>query len=337
MRCDVNENENDNENPNDNENENMIPKIIHYCWFGRNPLPELAERCIVSWRKFLPDYEIWQWSEEPTNQNEDQNQNVNENETLRYENENCLFDKKLSFDVNMIPYTAEAYKQKKYAFVSDYARFWILYHYGGIYFDTDVEVIRPMDDIIAQGNFMGFEVDPDGENTPGRYAPRYCFDVALGLGFGIDKGHPFMQKMMDYYAEMTFKGAVMDPWFKTIVAYTTEVLMEEGLQNVKGIQQVGDITVYPHEYFAPIDVITGRLHITPNTRSIHRYMGSWDGNNENLNENENRNGKDNETLRYENQNVNFNLNSLKDKLRNALPEWVFYLNNKIKRRKYRIK
>lgn len=257
----------------------MTPKIIHYCWFGRNPLPELAERCIASWRKFLPGYEIREWNED-------------------------------NFDVNIIPYTAEAYRQKKYAFVSDYARFWILYRYGGVYFDTDVEVIRPMDDIIAKGNFMGFEVDPDGKNTPGRYAPRYCFDVALGLGVGIAQGHPFMQKMLDLYNNLTFENAIMNPWLKTIVAYTTEALVEEGLQNKTGIQQVGDITVYPHEYFAPINLITKRLHITANTYSIHHYMGSWS--------------------------VGGKI-ALKEKLRNILPEWVFYLNNRIKRRKFRIK
>lgn len=261
----------------------MIPKIIHYCWFGRNPLPELAQRCIASWRKFLPDYEIKEWNED-------------------------------NFDVNMIPYTSEAYQQKKYAFVSDYARFWIIYHYGGIYFDTDVEVIRPMDDIIARGNFMGFEMDPDGENTPGRYAPRYCFDVALGLGFGLSKEHPFMRKMMDYYADLEFNGGVMNPWLKTIVAYTTEALMEEGLENKRGIQQVGDITVYPHEYFAPIDVITGRLHITPNTYTIHRYMGSWDDHS-----------------------GNFGFKELKRKLRNLVPEWVFYMNNRIKRSRFKVR
>ena len=191
----------------------MIPKIIHYCWFGCNPLPQLALDCISSWKKFFPDYEIKEWNED-------------------------------NFDVNIIPYTAEAYKQKKYAFVSDYARFWIIYNYGGIYFDTDVEVIRPMYDIIEKGNFMGFEVDPDGENAPGKYAPRYCFNVNLGLGFGMNDHHCFMKKMMDYYSNMHFNGAVMDPWFKTIVAYITEALMENGLRNVKGIQYVDDINVY---------------------------------------------------------------------------------------------
>ena len=104
----------------------MIPKIIHYCWFGHNPLPELAKKCIASWKNYFPDYEIKEWNES-------------------------------NFDVNAIPYTEEAYKQKKYAFVSDYARFWILYHYGGLYFDTDVEVIKPMNEIIERGPFMGCE------------------------------------------------------------------------------------------------------------------------------------------------------------------------------------
>ena len=151
----------------------MIPKIIHYCWFGGNPLPPLALECIASWKKFLPDYEIKEWNEK-------------------------------NFDVNITPYTAEAYRQKKYAFVSDYARFWILEKHGGIYFDTDVEVIRPLDDIIAAGNFMGFEYDPDGENSPSRYAPRYCFSVSLGLGFGVEAGHPFMRKMLTKYENMEF-------------------------------------------------------------------------------------------------------------------------------------
>ena len=121
---------------------NMIPKVIHYCWFGGNPLPASAKKCIASWRKYLPDYEIKEWNES-------------------------------NFDVNIIPYTAEAYKAKKYAFVSDYARFWILYKYGGLYFDTDVEVIKNMDDIIAKGAFMGCENEakPGGGHAPIGVAP----------------------------------------------------------------------------------------------------------------------------------------------------------------------
>ena len=233
----------------------MIPKIIHYCWFGRNPLPDLAQRCIASWRKYLPDYEIWQWAEEPLNVNENENQK-----------DNNLFDRKLSFDVNIIPYTAEAYRQKKFAFVSDYARFWILYRYGGIYFDTDVEVIRPMNNIIERGNFMGFEVDPDGENTPGKYAPRYCFGVNPGVGFGIEKEHPFLKRMLDLYSALTFQPVPKDiAWYKTIVAYTTEELCSCGLKNIKGIQDVEGIKIYPRVYFSPINVVSGKFTITEYT------------------------------------------------------------------------
>ena len=110
----------------------MIPKIIHYCWFGRKALPRSAKKCIESWKKYLPDYEIKEWNED-------------------------------NFDVNMIPYTQEAYSAKRYAFVSDYARFYILYHYGGIYFDTDVEVIKPIDDILEKGAFMGCETIAEEE------------------------------------------------------------------------------------------------------------------------------------------------------------------------------
>lgn len=276
----------------------MIPKIIHYCWFGHNPLPELAQRCIASWRKYLPDYEIWQWAEEPLNDNENAD-------------DNNLFDRKLSFDVNIIPYTAEAYRQKKYAFVSDYARFWILYQYGGIYFDTDVEVIRPMDEIISRGNFMGFEVDPDGENTPGKYAPRYCFGVNPGVGVGIEMEHPFIKRMLELYAKLRFQPVPVDiAWYKTIVAYTTEELCRCGLKNVKGIQEVEGIKIYPRVYFSPINVVSGKCTITEQTYSIHRFTSTWSESKH---------------------------KTVKEYLRHFLPEWTFFIINRIKRSRYRIK
>lgn len=274
----------------------MIPNIIHYCWFGGNPLPELAQQCIASWRKFLPDYEIWEWTDKERNGND---------------NEKSIFDKKLLFDVNIIPYTEEAYRQKKYAFVSDYARFWIMYKYGGIYFDTDVEVIRPMDDIIAQGNFMGFEMDPDGKNTPGKYAPRYCFGVNPGIGIGMEKGHPFLKRMLNMYATLKFHSVPVDiAWYKTIVAYTTEELCCCGLKNVKGIQDVQGITIYPREYFSPINVVSGKLIITEHTYSIHRFTSTWSESKK---------------------------KTIKDYIKHYLPEWVFILNNRIKRRRYIIR
>jgi len=369
----------------------MIPKIIHYCWFGRNPLPPLALECIASWKKYLPDYEIWMWVEDGLEVSDErleashtaiQSDSLTPNHsTLTKVSPNHLSltnIKVAHFDVNMIPYTSEAYKQKKYAFVSDFARFWIIYKYGGIYFDTDVEVIRPLDDIIdgsysnhdvccsltsnlstltPHSGFMGFEANPDGENTPGRYAPRFCFAVNPGVGFGMTKGHPFIKKMLDHYASLKFELPPADiSWYKTIVAYTTELLCKEGLKNVKGIQTItvssdsltnessnlstltpnqspltpdssnlssltsnlSTITIYPSEYFAPINVITGRLHITENTRTIHRYMGSWNV------------GKG-LTVK------SLTVNGIIQTIRHFLPEWVLIMMNKIKRRRYRIK
>ena len=215
----------------------MIPKIIHYCWFGRGPLPELAQKCIASWKKYLPDYEIKEWNED-------------------------------NFDVNIIPYTAEAYKAKKYAFVSDYARFWILYRYGGIYFDTDVEVIRPIDDIISRGNFMGCETDASKDGSD-------AASVAPGLGLGGNPGLGLVKKMLDYYEGKHFVHEAVMKNQITVVHIATQVLRDNGLRNEPGIQQVGDVWIYPSEYFCPINVTTGRIHVEKNTRTIHHYAGTW--------------------------------------------------------------
>lgn len=214
----------------------MIPKKIHYCWFGRNPLPESAQKCIASWRKYLPDYEIIEWNED-------------------------------NFDVNSIPYTAQAYEAKKYAFVSDYARFKILYEHGGLYFDTDVEVIRPMEDIIAKGPFMGFEIDPDYKN--------YCGAVNPGLGLGAVKGMSVYAEIITAYHDFRFLNDDGSQNMKTVVLYVTEILQTKGLSNKNGIQRIEDLTIYPKEFFNPLDSLTGRLNITSETRSIHWYTMSW--------------------------------------------------------------
>lgn len=217
----------------------MIPKIIHYCWFGHGPLPELAQKCIASWRKFLPDYEIKEWNEN-------------------------------NFDVNLIPYTTEAYAAKKYAFVSDYARFWILYQYGGIYFDTDMEVIRHIDDIVERGNFMGFETDPSPMNDDASKA-----SVNPGLGLGVAPGLGLIKNMLDFYEGKHFVHEAVMRNQITVVHIATQVLCENGLKNVVGIQKVGGCYIYPSEYFCPINVTTGRIHVKKNTRTIHHYAGTW--------------------------------------------------------------
>lgn len=217
---------------------NSIPKIIHYCWFGGNPLPELALRCIESWKKYFPDYEIKEWNE-------------------------------TNFDVNIIPYTAQAYKAKKYAFVSDYARFWILYKYGGLYFDTDVEVVKNMDDIISKGSFMGCENWAQPGATPAQLG------VAPGLGLGVNPGQGLIGEILDHYKTLSFLDKNGKPNLETIVEITTKLLCKYGLQNVNEIQNVRGVNVYPKDYFCPIDMITEKLKISSNTVSIHWYMGSW--------------------------------------------------------------
>jgi len=216
----------------------MIPKIIHYCWFGRNPLPKSAIKCIESWKRLFPDYEIKEWNED-------------------------------NFDVNMIPYTSQAYKVKKYAYVSDYARFWALYNEGGLYFDTDVEIIKPLDDIIAKGPFMGCEKDGDGLQT---YP-----DVAPGLIVGCEPKNEIIKELFSIYDTFSFiaenPGASTGE-YKTVVTYTSEILIKHGLTTAQGIQQVGDITIYPKDYFNPLEHIN-QLKITENTRTIHHYAGTW--------------------------------------------------------------
>ncbi len=221
----------------------MIPKVIHYCWFGHNPLPELAVRCIESWRKFLPDYEIKEWNED-------------------------------NFDVNMVPYTRDAYAQKKYAFVSDYARFWILYNFGGLYFDTDVEVIKSMDEVINRGAFMGCEQDYR-LTANGTIEQGNGVAVNPGLGIGAEAGLPIYKDVLDNYATFQFLHADGSLNMKTVVAYTTELLTTKGLEVKNEIQCVEGVYIYPKEYFGPKDYITNEVNVTENTLTIHHYNASW--------------------------------------------------------------
>ena len=210
----------------------MIPKTIHYCWFGRGELTPLAKKCIASWRQFFPDYEIKEWNED-------------------------------NFDVNCIPYTADAYREGKYAFVSDYARFWVLYHFGGVYFDTDVEVIKPIDDVIEAGAFMGFE--QLGE----------CPAVNPGLGLATEPESPLYLAVLDRFERMTFlteKGS-LNPY--TMIPMVTDLLKEMGLTGNGSIEQVSGINIYPPDWFNPFDDATGRLRKTENTRTIHWFAKSW--------------------------------------------------------------
>lgn len=215
---------------------NTIPKTIHYCWFGGNPLPESAQKCIESWRKYLPDYEIKEWNES-------------------------------NYDVHKIPYIHEAYEAKKFAFVSDFARFDILYQYGGVYFDTDVEVIKPLNDILERGSFMGVETPAVEGVKPPRVAP--------GLGIATEAGSSFYKELIDYYQTIHFLNEDGKPNEVTIVEHTTKLLVSQGMKAVNTLQQVSNQWIYPADYFNPLNDNTGVLHITDNTRSIHWFSKSW--------------------------------------------------------------
>lgn len=215
----------------------MIPKVIHYCWFGGNPLPKSALKCINSWKKYLPDYEIKEWNES-------------------------------NFDIDMMPYTREAYEMKKYAYVSDVARFWVLYHEGGVYFDTDVEVVKPMDDIIEAGAFMGIEdLGIEGETYP---------NIAPGLGLAVEAGHPFYQEVLDHYQNCHYYDPVTKvPYSLTVVEHCTELLVQNGLKPSNLFQTICGINIYPVDYFCPLEDATGILTITENTRAIHWFSKTW--------------------------------------------------------------
>ncbi len=212
-----------------------IPKIIHYCWFGGSPMPDSAKQCISSWKKFFPDYKIIEWNES-------------------------------NFDLNCCDYVKEAYKEKKWAFVSDYARFWILYKYGGLYFDTDVEIIKSLDDLLRKGPFMGEEAGRES-NSKSECAP--------GLGLAATPGLALYKEILDYYSTQHFLNLDGSINQETVVTRTSDILRKHGFQGEGSIEYINGVYIYPPEYFCPINYMTGEATFTENTRSIHHFSASW--------------------------------------------------------------
>lgn len=206
-----------------------IPKIIHYIWFGGAEKPEIVLRCIHSWKRYFPDHEIWEWNED-------------------------------NYEINKNDYVTEAYRCGKWAFVSDYARFDILNRYGGIYFDTDVEVLKKFDEIIFHNNgFTGMESTGD---------------VAPGLVFGCIPAHPFLEKILRDYDKSHFIVAGKQCPI-TINERVTELMIQDGYQKTGTMQVVDDICIYPSEYFCGFDLDVFEPNITDKTYSIHHYTSSW--------------------------------------------------------------
>lgn len=206
-----------------------IPKVIHYCWFGRGKLPKLAEMCIESWKKFCPDYEI-------VCHNED------------------------NFDIYQNRYAKEAYEAGKWAFVSDYVRLKVLYDEGGIYLDTDVELIRPIDELIAGGGYMGF--DDNGL-------------VSTGLGFACEKGSKLIGALLADYDDISFVLSDGNYDMMPCPDRNTKIMIELGFDVKNKMQNFMGMQILPEDYLCPIKYYTGKKRITKNTYSIHHFSATW--------------------------------------------------------------
>lgn len=216
----------------------MIPKIIHYCWFGRGEMPELALKCIASWHKYMPNYEYKLWDED-------------------------------SFDVESVPYVKEAYEARKFAFVTDYVRLYALYSEGGIYMDTDVEILKPLDDLLHLPAFTGYEGSKTMPPVTGLMASE-----ANGI---------WVKEQLDSYKDAHFVKE--DGTFDL----TTNTVRISGIMKSNGFIQDGkyqvykDLHVFPTDYFCPRQT-TGEFLLTENTYCDHHFMRTW-------NENNNKEGK----------------------------------------------
>jgi len=206
-----------------------IPKIIHYCWFGGKPKPELAEKCIRSWKKYCPDYEILEWNE-------------------------------ANFDVSSAPsYVQQAYACRRWAFVSDYVRLKALTEMGGVYMDTDVEVVKPLDPYLRHRAFAGFE-------HPER--------VQTGL-LACEKGFPLFREFMAYYDRASFLRSDGTPDVTTNVEILTGLCRERGMVCNDSYQEIDGLAIYPRAIFCPVDFDTKKLRKTRKTVVIHWFSGSW--------------------------------------------------------------
>ena len=206
-----------------------IPKVIHYCWFGKGEMPKLAKKCIKSWEKYCPGFEI-------ICHNED------------------------NFDLMQNRYMREAYEAKKWAFVSDFARLKVIYDHGGIYLDTDVELLKPIDPLLENGGFMGF--DEKGI-------------VATGLGFGAEAGNEIIGAFLKDYDDLPFVLADGSFDLTPCPDRNTAALKRLGMDIQKTDQVFMGIKFLPREYLCPMDYYTGKKTITKNTYSIHHYCASW--------------------------------------------------------------
>lgn len=204
-----------------------IPKVIHYCWFGGKPLPDKYKKYLATWRKYCPDYKIVQWNEK-------------------------------NYDVTKNRYMYDAYQAGAWGFVPDYARLDIIYRYGGFYFDTDVELIKGIDDL---RDFPAFVCYQDDKN------------INFGSGFGAVKGNPIIKEIRDDYEKREFVLEKKIQESSPII--NSQKMREMGYRLNDRFSQKDNIVLLPHEYLCPISVIDRRANITKNTYTIHHFSETW--------------------------------------------------------------
>ena len=206
----------------------MIPKKIHYCWFGGNEKPDLVKKCIDSWKEKCPGYEIIEWNES-------------------------------TFDIEINKYVKDAYNSKKWAFVSDVARLKALVQEGGIYMDTDVEVIKSLDSFLQYRSVMGFESD------------EYLSTAFIAS----EKNNSLFREMLEKYNNLKFYNDDGSIDFVTNVQRLTELCVQYGLKLDGSFQRLENITIFPSDYFSPKNYKTGELNLSERTVCIHHFDGSW--------------------------------------------------------------
>lgn len=207
----------------------MIPKMIHYCWFGGNPIPDRNRMWMESWKRYCPDYEIICWNES-------------------------------NYDVKKNKYMYDAYQAKKWGFVPDFARLDIIYEYGGIYLDTDVELVSNLDDLLYQPAFAGVDVS---------------YLVSLGLGFGAMPKFHMIRELKEQYCDLIFGKANKKGGLIPAPALQREYFANKGYKQDGNYTIIDGMTIYPEKVLAAKCNITGRILPTERTRAIHHYDASW--------------------------------------------------------------
>ena len=205
-----------------------IPKIIHYCWFGGKEKPSNVQKCIDSWYKYLSDYRFMEWNES-------------------------------NFDINCNEYVRQAYENRKFAYVSDYARINALYQYGGIYMDTDVRVYKSFDNLLANKCILGFEEESYIATSFMACTPK----------------HDLIKEFIGRYENINFYNDDNSLDLTTNVQRLTDILEDRGLIRNNKYQQIDDINIYPQEYFSPYDYGNCIRKNTDNTYCEHLFLVSW--------------------------------------------------------------